>query len=46
MNQELADRYGIVVSTSHHEPMQRAMNEWFDVPYNEPEMSWSWIKNK
>jgi hypothetical protein len=46
LNQELADMYGIVVSTSHHEPMQRAMNEWFDVPYNEPEKSWSWIKNK
>jgi hypothetical protein len=46
LNQELADRYGIVVSTSHHEPMQRAMNEWFDEPYNEPEGSWSWIKNK
>jgi hypothetical protein len=46
LNQELADRYGIVVSTSHHEPMQRAMNEWFDVPNNEPERSWSWIKNK
>ncbi|EUC34427.1 glycoside hydrolase family 115 protein [Bipolaris zeicola 26-R-13] len=46
LNQDLADKYGIVVSTSHHEPMQRAMNEWFDVPYNEPEQSWNWIKNK
>jgi hypothetical protein len=46
LNQELADKYGIVMSTSHHEPMQRAMNEWFDEPYNEPEKSWSWIKNK
>jgi hypothetical protein len=46
LNQELADRYGIVMSTSHHEPMQRAMNEWFDVPYNEPEKSWSWTNNK
>jgi hypothetical protein len=27
-NQQLADSYGIVVSTSHHEPMQRASNEW------------------
>ncbi|KAL4881671.1 hypothetical protein BJY04DRAFT_218112 [Aspergillus karnatakaensis] len=27
-NQQLADDYGIVVSTSHHEPMQRASNEW------------------
>lgn len=27
-NQQLAHDYGIVVSTSHHEPMQRATNEW------------------
>ncbi|CAK7227072.1 hypothetical protein SCUCBS95973_006416 [Sporothrix curviconia] len=27
-NQALADRYGIVISTSHHEPMQRSMTEW------------------
>ncbi|GAB1207294.1 hypothetical protein APSETT445_006008 [Aspergillus pseudonomiae] len=46
LNQETADTYGIVVSTSHHEPMQRAMNEWFDRPYYEPEKSWSWNKNK
>ncbi|KAF1948498.1 hypothetical protein CC80DRAFT_540851 [Byssothecium circinans] len=46
LNQELADKYGIVISTSHHEPMQRAMNEWFDEPYNEPEQSWNWMKNK
>lgn len=46
LNQELADRYGIVMSTSHHEPMQRAMNEWFDEPYSEPEKSWDWTKNK
>ncbi|KAL2851524.1 hypothetical protein BJY01DRAFT_260827 [Aspergillus pseudoustus] len=46
LNQETADRYGIVMSTSHHEPMQRAMNEWFDRPYFEPEGSWSWLTNK
>lgn len=44
--QELADKYGVVISTSHHEPMQRAMNEWFDEPYYGPEQSWSWIRNK
>ena len=27
-NQQLADDYGIVLSTSHTEPMQRASNEW------------------
>lgn len=46
LNQETADKYGVVMSTSHHEPMQRAMNEWFDHPYYEPEKSWSWSKNK
>ncbi|KAJ4361315.1 hypothetical protein N0V95_002017 [Ascochyta clinopodiicola] len=46
LNQELADAYGIVMSTSHHEPMHRAMNEWFDEPYHEPEQSWNWTKSK
>ncbi|KAI1047481.1 hypothetical protein LB505_009946 [Fusarium chuoi] len=27
-NQRVADAYGIVVSTSHHEPMQRSTTEW------------------
>ncbi|KAF6784595.1 hypothetical protein CSOJ01_15734 [Colletotrichum sojae] len=41
-NQQLADDYGIVVSTSHHEPMQRASNEW-----NEDEKGeWDWVDNK
>lgn len=40
-NQQLADDYGIVVSTSHHEPMQRASNEW-----NKTERGpWDWAKN-
>lgn len=46
LNQETADRFGIVMSTSHHEPMQRAMNEWFDKPYYEGEGTWSWLENK
>ncbi|HYX09992.1 MAG TPA: glycosyl hydrolase 115 family protein [Bacteroidales bacterium] len=28
LNPKVADDYGIVVSTSHHEPMMRAHNEW------------------
>lgn len=40
-NQQLADDYGIVVSTSHHEPMQKASNEW-----NTSETGpWSWKEN-
>ncbi|KAF2193414.1 glycoside hydrolase family 115 protein [Zopfia rhizophila CBS 207.26] len=45
-NRKLADKMGVVVGTSHHEPMQRAMNEWFFAPYNQPDGSWSWSKNK
>jgi hypothetical protein len=42
-NQRTADDYGIVISTSHHEPMQRATNEWFA---NNSDGSWSWIDNR
>ncbi|KAI1176107.1 hypothetical protein F4777DRAFT_286918 [Nemania sp. FL0916] len=41
-NAQLADDYGIVVSTSHHEPMQRATNEWNDTITG----PWDWEKNK
>ncbi|PVI01278.1 glycoside hydrolase family 115 protein [Periconia macrospinosa] len=41
-NMQLANDYGIVVSTSHHEPMQRATNEW-----NQTETGpWDWTLNK
>jgi hypothetical protein len=41
-NLQLADDYGIVISTTHHEPMHRATNEW-----NETTMGpWDWSKNK
>lgn len=40
-NMELANDYGIVISTSHHEPMQRATNEW-DAGRSGP---WDWAKN-
>ncbi|OLN89758.1 hypothetical protein CCHL11_09481 [Colletotrichum chlorophyti] len=42
-NAKVADDYGIVVSTSHHEPMQRATNEWFA---ENPDGSWDWLTNK
>ncbi|KAH8898131.1 hypothetical protein GQ53DRAFT_711240 [Thozetella sp. PMI_491] len=41
--QMTADLYGIVVSTSHHEPMQRLSNEWFA---NNPDGSWDWLTNR
>ncbi|KAI0965270.1 hypothetical protein F4678DRAFT_453270 [Xylaria arbuscula] len=41
-NMQLADDYGIVVSTSHHEPMQKATNEWNDTVYG----PWDWQENR
>lgn len=42
-NQALADTYGIVMGTSHHEPMQRAMNEWSTT---QPDGTWDWDRNR
>ncbi|KAH8817036.1 hypothetical protein F5884DRAFT_242342 [Xylogone sp. PMI_703] len=42
LNQQLADTYGIVVSTSHHEPMQRSMSEWLV----RGDGDWRWGNNK
>ncbi|KAK2686009.1 hypothetical protein QWA68_015048 [Fusarium oxysporum] len=41
-NMDLANDYGIVVSTSHHEPMQRASNEWKQSKNG----AWDWVANK
>ncbi|KEZ39011.1 hypothetical protein SAPIO_CDS10378 [Scedosporium apiospermum] len=41
-NQQLADDYGIVISTAHHEPMQRATNEWDEAVMG----PWDWSKNR
>jgi len=41
-NQQVADAYGIVVSTSHHEPMQRSTTEW----RRGGKGPWAWAKNK
>lgn len=42
-NAKVANDYGIAVSTSHHEPMQRATNEWFA---DNADGSWNWLTNK
>ncbi|RSL98491.1 hypothetical protein CDV31_012558 [Fusarium ambrosium] len=42
-NQRVADEYGIVMSTSHHEPMQRLTNEWV---LENGEGTWDWDNNK
>lgn len=43
LNPKLADEYGIVVSTSHHEPMMRAWKEWSWA--GNPRGSWDYSKN-
>ncbi|PSS00686.1 hypothetical protein BD289DRAFT_458460 [Coniella lustricola] len=43
-NQRTADTWGIVVSTSHHEPMQRLANEW--LAEGNPLGTWDWLANK
>lgn len=40
-NQALADEYGIVMGTSHTEPMQRATKEWSEFGDGQ----WSWSTN-
>ncbi|KAI9152312.1 Myo-inositol 2-dehydrogenase [Paramyrothecium foliicola] len=42
LNQSTADAYGIVMSTSHHEPMQRDMVEWRTANKG----PWAWDENK
>ncbi|KAJ5765636.1 hypothetical protein N7520_005195 [Penicillium odoratum] len=42
-NQRIADEYGICVSTSHHEPMQRATTEWFE---KRADGTWDWMKSR
>jgi len=41
LNAKLADEYGIVMGTSHQEPMIRAQKEW-DRRYQRTLGSWSW----
>jgi len=41
-NHQLAHDYGIVIGTSHHEPMQRLTNEWALAKAG----PWDWEKNK
>ncbi len=43
LNAQLADEYGIVMSTSHHEPMMRAWKEWERAGHKKG--SWDYSKN-
>ena len=41
-NPRLADEYGVIISTSHHEPMMRAHHEWYRFGGGE----WNYETNK
>jgi len=45
-NPRLADEYGVVVGTSHHEPMQRSQQEWLRNKQNYGNGEWNWLTNK
>lgn len=43
---ELADTYGIVMGTSHHEPMMRAHQEWVRNKKNYGNGTWDFVGNR
>src|SRR5947207_15283134 len=43
LNAKLADEYGVVIGTSHHEPMMRAWKEWERAGHKKG--SWDYSKN-
>ncbi len=45
-NARLADEYGIVIGTSHHEPMMRAHKEWTEHKAQYGNGKWSYDLNK
>ena len=45
-NPRLADEYGIVIGTSHHEPMQRSQQEWIRHRQDYGNGEWNWLTNR
>jgi hypothetical protein len=45
-NAPMADEYGIVMGTSHHEPMMRAHKEWTDNRKDYGNGAWNYATNK
>jgi hypothetical protein len=45
-NPRLADEYGIVMGTSHHEPMQRSQQEWIRNKSKYGNGEWNYMTNK
>jgi hypothetical protein len=45
-NPRLADEYGIIMGTSHHEPMQRSQQEWIRNKKKYGNGEWNYVTNK
>lgn len=45
-NPSLANEYGIIMGTSHHEPMMRSQQEWIRHKKNYGNADWNWQTNK
>jgi hypothetical protein len=46
LNPKMAHDYGIVMGTSHHEPMQRSQQEWMRNKKNYGNGEWNYMTNK
>ncbi len=46
LNPQLADEMGIVVGTSHHEPMQRSQQEWIRHKNDYGNGQWNYLTNR
>lgn len=45
-NPAVADKYGIVIGTSHHEPLQRSQQEWFRHRHEYGNGEWNYKTNR
>lgn len=46
LNPQVADEYGIVIGTSHHEPMQRSQQEWIRHKDEYGNGQWNYLTNR
>ena len=46
LNPAVADAYGIVIGTSHHEPMQRSQQEWIRNKHKYGNGQWNYLTNR
>jgi hypothetical protein len=46
LNPKLADEYGIVMGTSHHEPLDRSQREWGRHKQEYGNAEWNYVNNK